>query len=83
MHITLKLYASLREHLPKDAKDQTIKIAVSKQETVFSILDRFAVPRGAVHLVLLNGHYLDEQARNQSAFSEGDILAIWPPIAGG
>ncbi|MBS1138025.1 MAG: mut7-C ubiquitin family protein, partial [Proteobacteria bacterium] len=34
-------------------------------------------------LVLINGHYVPPGARRSHALREGDVLAIWPPIAGG
>jgi sulfur carrier protein ThiS len=36
-----------------------------------------------VHLVLLNGEFIPPQARAERALIAGDVLAIWPPIAGG
>jgi molybdopterin converting factor small subunit len=36
-----------------------------------------------VHLVLINGHYVAPADRATRALVEGDVLAIWPPIAGG
>jgi molybdopterin converting factor small subunit len=36
-----------------------------------------------VHLVLVNGKYIEPSQRASYALKEGDVLAIWPPIAGG
>jgi molybdopterin converting factor small subunit len=36
-----------------------------------------------VHLVLVNGHYINPEDRATRTLAEGDVLAIWPPIAGG
>jgi molybdopterin converting factor small subunit len=36
-----------------------------------------------VHLVLVNGRYIDPDKRANQPLVEGDVLAIWPPIAGG
>jgi sulfur carrier protein ThiS len=36
-----------------------------------------------VHLVLINGHYVPPEQRASRVLNEGDVLAIWPPIAGG
>jgi molybdopterin converting factor small subunit len=33
--------------------------------------------------VLLNGVYLDTDERGTTNFSDGDTLAVWPPVAGG
>jgi len=36
-----------------------------------------------VHLVLVNGHYVAPEVRATRQLVENDVLAIWPPIAGG
>lgn len=52
-------------------------------ETVDQVIDRQQVPREDVHLVLVNGNYLDEGQRATHVLTKGDTLAIWPPVAGG
>ena len=83
MEITLKLYAGLTQYLPENSDKHCTKLNISSSETVFSILDKFNVPKESAHLVLLNGVYLEAEAREKSCFSEGDTLAVWPPVAGG
>jgi molybdopterin converting factor small subunit len=34
-------------------------------------------------LVLVNGKYIAPEARGTTLLQEGDVLAIWPPVAGG
>jgi sulfur carrier protein ThiS len=36
-----------------------------------------------VHLVLVNGEFVPPAERSGRMLAEGDVLAIWPPIAGG
>ena len=36
-----------------------------------------------VHLVLVNGVYVPPEQRAERVLKDGDVLAIWPPIAGG
>ncbi len=36
-----------------------------------------------VHLVLVNGKYVEPADRMTRTLIDGDVLAIWPPIAGG
>ena len=36
-----------------------------------------------VHLVLVNGVYVQPEERASRVLKDGDVLAIWPPIAGG
>ena len=83
MEITLKLYAGLSKYLPENAVKHATKLDILASESAYSILERFNVPKESAHLVLLNGVYLDANEREHSTFSEGDTLAVWPPVAGG
>ena len=83
MTITFKLYAGLSEHLPAHARRNSAEIELLPNETVDQLIDRQQVPREDVHLVLVNGNYLDEGQRATHVLAAGDTLAIWPPVAGG
>jgi len=50
---------------------------------VAQIVETFKLPAAMVHLVLINGRYVEPSARATQALVQGDVLAIWPPIAGG
>ncbi len=83
MEITFKLYATLSQYLPEEADKHAIKLTISDSDTAYTLLDKFSVPRESAHLVLLNGIYLEPEARENMHFSDGDTLAVWPPVAGG
>ena len=82
--ITFKLYATLQDLLPAGTKRNATPIRIAADASLNEIIDRFKVPRELAHLVLVNGHFrcvADRDARG--ALQEGDVLAIWPPVAGG
>lgn len=83
IHINFKLYASLADYLPADTDGNRVSIELADDATPYQVIDRFRVPREQAHLVLLNGIYLNPDERDKPAFSDGDTLAIWPPVAGG
>ena len=83
MTITFKLYAGLSEHLPDHARRNSAEIDLLPNETVDQLIDRQQVPRKDVHLVLVNGAYLDERQRSTHVLNTGDTLAIWPAVARG
>lgn len=83
MRVTLKLYASLGGFLPPNAQRNAADVDALEGETIQGLLDRFHVPQGSCHLVLLNGVYQPPQARGAARLSEGDAVAVWPPVAGG
>jgi sulfur carrier protein ThiS len=84
MHITLKLYATLTDYLPPDARrDNQIRLDVADGATIASIIAPLNLPPKLIHLVLVNGLFIAPSERAKFAFKEADVLAIWPPIAGG
>jgi len=83
MKITVKLFASLRTLLPPDTPWDGLPIDVPDNVTPYQIIDQFHVPRPMAHLVLQNGVYLEPSKRNKPVLGDGDVLAVWPPIAGG
>lgn len=84
MKITLKLFAALTDYLPERARgDNQMACDVAQNASVAQVLDSCNLPEKLVHLVLVNGHYIAPQQRATHALQEGDVLAIWPPIAGG
>ena len=58
-------------------------IDVNKGATILSVLDGYNVPRKHCHLVLVNGVYFAPEDRDKKELSDGDQLAVWPPVAGG
>jgi sulfur carrier protein ThiS len=84
MHITLKLFASLTDYLPvADRTSNITQLDVSPEASILQIIDPFGLPHKMVHLVLVNGTYIHPEQRASRTLQEGDVLAIWPPIAGG
>jgi sulfur-carrier protein len=84
MNITLKLFASLTDYLPPEARRSNIvELDVSPDASIMQIVEPYGLPPKLVHLVLVNGHYINPEDRNKRTLVEGDVLAIWPPIAGG
>ena len=80
---TLKLFASLSHSLPAAAVDNRLDIPVDAETTVSAVIARFQLPEALVHLVLVNGVYIPPEDRPQRRLEPGDVLAIWPPVAGG
>ena len=84
MKITFKLYASLTDYLPATARiGNRIELEVAPDATIAQIIEPYGMPIKLVHLVLVNGVYIPPEARATRCFVDGDVLAIWPPIAGG
>lgn len=84
MKISFKLFASLTDYLPPTARgDNRVELEVAPDASISQIIEPFGLPPRLVHLVLVNGHYVGAEERLTRTLAEGDVLAIWPPIAGG
>ncbi len=84
MHITFKLYASLTKYLPHEARyDNRVQLELAVGSTVQQVIEPYGMPKELVHLVLINGVYVPPEERLTRELVADDVLAIWPPIAGG
>lgn len=84
MKITFKLYASLTHYLPAERRyDNRMPLELPEGSAVAQVIEPFGLPAKQVHLVLVNGSYIAPEHRASRTLAEGDVLAIWPPIAGG
>ncbi len=80
--VTLKLFAALKECLPAECNG-ILEVEIGDATTASDLIRQFSVPAQSVHLLLVNGIYHEPKNAADVALSPGDVIAIWPPIAGG
>jgi len=74
----------LSDYLPPEArKTNTLELEEAADITVSSLIARYQLPGKLVQLVLINGVFVPPEERPQRRLNDGDVVAIWPPIAGG
>lgn len=84
MNITFKLFASLGDYLPTSVRPANeMRLPVADGATIQQVIEPFGLPPQLVHLVLVNGKYIEPAQRATHVLAQDDVLAIWPPIAGG
>ncbi|KRB93793.1 sulfur carrier protein ThiS [Noviherbaspirillum sp. Root189] len=83
MKVIFKLFASLTDYLPPERKYNAIELEVASDTTLGELITRFNMPPKLVHLVLINGVYVEPADRALRQLVDGDVVAIWPPVAGG
>jgi molybdopterin converting factor small subunit len=83
MKLTLKLYAGLSPYLPSGAENNAVQLDIGDEMTPNGIIEEYKLPPELVHIVLLNGVYVKPEERDEPLLKEGDVLAMWPPVAGG
>ncbi|MBE0621015.1 MAG: MoaD/ThiS family protein [Burkholderiales bacterium] len=84
MKVTLKLYATLSDHLPDDArKSNAFELELDEGTTPAQVIEKHNLPLKLCHLVLIDGVFVPPGERAKRSLADGETLAIWPPIAGG
>jgi sulfur carrier protein ThiS len=82
--ITFKLYAGLTQYLPLEARvGNAMPLTLPDGATVLQAMQPFNLPMKIVKLVLVNGVYIPPESWQTRELQDGDVLAIWPPVAGG
>jgi sulfur carrier protein ThiS len=84
MKISLKLFASLTVYLPADVRSRLrMELDVEEGATVLEVIQRQGIPPGQCAMVLVDGVWIAAADRSTRVLVEGEVLAIWPPVAGG
>lgn len=74
MEITLKTFATLRNHLPKEQKLDIV--ANTKISQIISTLD---IQNETVAIIMVNGRRVEDH----TVLKENDTLSLFPPVGGG
>jgi sulfur carrier protein ThiS len=84
MTVTLKLFASLAANLPAEARARhRVDLDVDPGTTVLEVIRRQGILETLCAIVLVDGVWVAAQDRAARALSEGQVVAIWPPVGGG
>ncbi|HJW43273.1 MAG TPA: MoaD/ThiS family protein [Geothrix sp.] len=84
MKVTLKLFASLSAHLPAESRARhRVDLEVTAGSTVLDLIRSQGIPPGQCAIVLVDGVWVAQDERAARVLRDGEILAIWPPVAGG
>lgn len=79
MEIEVKLFATLRDYLPQGSGKFSCKLQVDPSTRIQDILSRLNIPQEIPKIILVNGIH----GKKEQALKEGDVLSIFPPVAGG
>ena len=93
MNIQIKLFASLAKFLPEGAMGKQAptrfhrnsslamktNLSVPEKITIRGVLEQLDIPTKIAKLIMVNGVH----RRLDYVLQEGDLLSVFPPIAGG
>lgn len=79
MKIEVKLFANFKEYLPPGSENYTCSLELKEGTTVGQVLERLKIPDSEPIITVVNGIHRPATANLQA----GDVLSIFPPVAGG
>ncbi len=87
MQIQLRLFANLREILPGDAlvhRGRT-PLELPEDTNVQQLLDQLKIEPRMAQMLLINGIQVARSKQDRAGVTlwEGDVVSIFPPLAGG
>ena len=79
MKVEVRMFANLAKLLPPGSQNKRATMTVKKGTTVDELLERLKIPEKVTNIVMVNGVQGDREAE----LKEGDVVSVFPPIAGG
>ena len=83
MQIKIEFYASLMQYLPPGKSRFRREVSVDDGLRLNKLIEKFHIPAEMAHIVLVNGLFVNADKRRDRELVEGDVVSIWPPVAGG
>ena len=77
--VDVRLYAALRRYVPQLGLGEAIELDLDEGATIRHVFERLGLPESEVKRVFVNGRSRGYEHK----LSEGDRVAIFPPVAGG
>jgi molybdopterin converting factor small subunit len=81
--IKVKLFAMLRSRLPEGSNGEDVDLELPDGATAQDVIERLAIPPELAHLVMIDGYHVLPRERERRQLRPGEVLAIFPPVAGG
>ncbi|MEE9198225.1 MAG: MoaD/ThiS family protein [Dehalococcoidia bacterium] len=83
MKVEVKLFASLRARMPNGAGRGTMEM--EDGATLSALLSKLDIPSELSQMTLINGGHCppEREWRDKKKLKEGDVVSIFPPLAGG
>ena len=79
MRVEVRLFATLSSFLPPSSREGAILLDVPPESTVHDVLQQLGIPANLERVALVNG----TDAMPERALQAGDVLTVFPPLAGG
>ena len=78
MEIEVRLFATFRDHLPEDS-GPSFKKKLENGTAVDTVAEEINLPRDIPKIFIVNGNVVT----GEYMLHDGDVVSIFPPVAGG
>jgi molybdopterin converting factor small subunit len=79
INIEVQLYYDLVKYVPAGTKEKKFFVSLGDGTTIKNLLNKLELPEGITKVIVVNGL----SSNNERKLREGDVVAIFPPLAGG
>jgi len=79
VRVEVRLFATLARYLPKSTETGSAYLDVAEGRSVGDVADALGIPADLSRIILVNDQDADENRR----LVEGDVVTLFPPLAGG
>jgi len=79
MKVEIRLFATFREFLPPGSTTFSFTKELEADATVQGVIEALKLPEHVPKIIIVNGIH----AGSKRVLQEGDVLSLFPPIAGG
>jgi molybdopterin converting factor small subunit len=79
MHVTVKLYATLRHYAPDEKAGSPFTIELSQDSTLNHLIDQLKIPPEETRITFVNGIIQELDCK----LKDGDEVGMFSPIGGG
>jgi sulfur carrier protein ThiS len=83
MKMYIEFYAGLMKYLPPGNARFRREVTVEDSLLLSRLIEQYHISPEEAHLVLVDGHFVNPEDRPHRVLTEGDVVSIWPPVAGG
>jgi len=79
VRVEVRLFATLAAYLPPTSREGVVTLDLPAGSTVRDVMQHLGIPADLERVSLVNGG----DARAGQALQSGDVVTIFPPLAGG
>ena len=79
MTIEIRLFATLAQFLPPDSRSGIATLDLPEGTSVGDVIAALGIPPALPYIVLVNGQDVD----TDHGLTPGDVVSVFPPLAGG